>query len=239
VILLFVDDDKISIDILSEYIKPHIKNISEVLCTYDGTEAFDVILSIKPDIIITDIKMPTMSGIQLLKKIKTIENYDPKIMIISSYSDFEYAREALKLNVVDYIVKPVDHEELVEKINQLSKSFHPQVIKDDEQIFDRVQKFVSEHLDHTLKLIEISQKYHYNASYLGRLIKDKTGLNFNDYVLKLRIIKAQSLLSTSKHLIHKISSEVGFKDPEHFTKKFKRITGLTPTEYRIKHQKHA
>jgi two-component system, response regulator YesN len=237
--LLLVDDDHISINILSEYIKPHLKHINEVLCAYDGHQAYDIILSIKPDIVVTDIKMPSLSGIELIKKIKTIEHYQPKIIIISSYSDFEYAREALKLNVIDYIVKPVDHEELIEKINLLTEPMKTLIKKDDEQIFDKIQKHVSDHLDQSLKLLEISEKYHYNASYLGRLIKDKTGLNFNDYVLKLRIIKAQSLLTTTHHLIHKISSDVGFKDPEHFTKKFKQITGQTPSDYRLTHQKHA
>ena len=237
-IVLLVDDDRISIDILLEYIKPHLKNISEVLCAYDGHEAYDIILSIKPEIIVIDIKMPTMSGIQLIKKIKNIDHYQPKIIIISSYSDFEYAREAIKLSVLDYIVKPIDHEELIEKINLLVEPMKKEVKKDDEQIFDKIQKHFCDHLDQPLKLIEISEKYHYNASYLGRLIKDKTGLNFNDYVLKLRIIRAQSLLLNTNDLIHKISSDVGFKDPENFTKKFKKITGQTPSDYRITQQKH-
>jgi two-component system, response regulator YesN len=239
VILLLVDDDSISVNILSEYIKPHINHVTEVLCAYDGNEAYDIILSIKPDIIVTDIKMPKMSGIELIKKIKIIDNYHPKVIIISSYNDFEYAREALKLNVLDYIVKPVDHEELIEKINLIIEPLKHQIKKDDEKIFDKVQKFVSNNLDQTLKLLEISEKFHYNAAYLGRLIKEKTGHNFNDYILKLRMIKAQSLLINSNFQIHKIGNDCGFKDPEQFTKKFKKITGLTPSMYRKQHQIHA
>jgi two-component system, response regulator YesN len=232
-----VDDDRISIDILAEYTQPHLNHIDEVICAYDGKEALDVILSVKPDVIVTDIKMPSMSGIDLIKKVKTIQNYEPKILIISSYSDFEYAREALKLNVYDYIVKPIDHEELIQKINLCTEPDGEKNKETKPDIFDQIQHYLSSHLDESLKLLDISKMFHYNASYLGRLIKEKTGYYFNDYLLKLRIIKAQSLLIHTSDYIHIISSDVGFKDPEHFTKQFKKITGFTPTEYRNHHQK--
>lgn len=232
--LLLVDDDKISIDILSEIIKPYLPEFEDIICAYDGHDAYDIIISIKPDVILTDIKMPKLGGIELIKKIRTIQHYDPSILIISSYSDFEYAREALKLSVCDYIVKPVDQDELVEKIHMCLKDGVPLKESKDESIFEKVQTYISEHLDIQLRLSDISDIFHYNAAYLGRLIKEKTDYHFNDYVLKLRMIKAQSLLSNDDLLIHEISRLVGFKDPEHFTKRFKQCTGYTPTEYRNK-----
>lgn len=234
--LLLVDDDRISVDILADYIRPHFNRIDEVLCAYNGQEAYDIILSVKPNIIVTDIKMPNMSGIALIKKIRLIEHYSPKIIIISSYSDFEYAREALKLNVFDYIVKPIDQEELIEKINICIEPNEYEQVENKADIFDKVQKYLSENLSDSLKLLDISNRFHYNSSYLGRLIKEKTGHYFNDYVLKLRVIKAQSLLIQTNHLIHKISGDLGFKDPEYFTKKFKKITGVTPSEFRNQNQ---
>ncbi len=233
--LLLVDDDRISINILSELIKPHLNNFSEVICAYSGEEAFDIILSTQPKVIITDIKMPKMSGIDLIKKIRKIDTYHPIVMIISGYSDFEYAREALKLDVYDYIVKPIDQDELIEKVNSciITPVLGNHSIQED--IFERVQKYISEHLNESLKLLDIAHTFHYNAAYLGRLIKDKTGLFYNDYLLKLRVIKSQSLLISTDYLIQKISNEVGFKDPDQFTKKFKKITGKTPTAYREQH----
>lgn len=232
--LLLVDDDKISIDILSEIIKPDLVNFDEIMCAYDGQDAYDVIISVKPEVILTDIKMPKLGGIDLIKKIRLIKDYDPSILIISSYSDFEYAREALKLSVCDYIVKPVDQDELVKKINACLKNGIPPKVSKDETIFEKVQTYISEHLDIQLRLSDISDMFHYNAAYLGRLIKEKTSSHFNDYVLKLRMIKAQSLLTDEDLLIHEISHRVGFKDPEHFTKRFKQCTGYTPTDYRNK-----
>jgi two-component system, response regulator YesN len=236
VTLLLVDDDRISIDILAEYIKPHLNDVDEVICAYNGDEAFDIIISTNPFVIITDIRMPTISGIELIKKVRSISGYAPKIIIISGYSDFEYAREALKLDVFDYIVKPIDQDILIEKINICTSTVKKPIEASNEDIFEKVQKYISNHLSEPLKLLDIANLFHYNAAYLGRLIKERTGLYFNDYLLKLRVIKAQSLLVNTNHLINKISIDVGFRDPEHFTKRFKKITGLSPSMYRDKHQ---
>ncbi len=235
--LLLVDDDRISINILADYIKPHLEQINEVICAYNGIEAYDIVISLKPDIIITDIKMPSMSGIDFIDKVQTIENYNPKVIFISGYRDFEYARKAIKLNVIDYILKPIDQDELIQRINSLTENYDGLFKKGNEDIINRVQKYLSNHLNDTLKLQEISKLFHYNAAYLGRLIKKETGYYYNDYVLKLRIIKAQSLLITTSDAINKIATEVGFKDPEHFTKRFKKVTGLTPSSYRNINQK--
>ncbi|GEM_PF-6280157 len=233
--VLLVDDDRISIDILAEYIVPHLAGINEVLCAYDGQEAFDIILGTRPEIIVTDIRMPILDGIELIKKLRNIENYEPTVMIISSYSDFNYARDALKLNVVDYILKPVDQDELIAKINATI----PNSAKRERtggNIIEDVQHFLSAHLDESITLTQIANQYHYNAAYLGRLLKEETGYSFSDYLLKLRVIKAQSLLVNTDDTIKNISSAVGFRDPEHFTKRFKHVAGMTPSQYRKEHQ---
>lgn len=232
--LLMVDDDRISIDILAEYIKPQLEYIHKISCAYDGEQAFDIIISLKPEIIITDIRMPKMSGMELIKKVRSIDGYEPYVIIISSYSDFEYAREALQLDVFDYIVKPIDQNELIDKVNACVKSNDMMNAETYEDIFDQIQKFISNHLDDSIKLVDISKRYHYNAAYLGRLIKERTGSSYNDYLLKLRVIKAQSLLSNSNLSISEISTKVGYKDPEYFSRRFKKVTGTTPSNYRKK-----
>lgn len=230
--VILIDDDAVSIDILAAFIKPHLEHIDEVICAYDGNEAFDIILSTKPDIIVTDIEMPHVSGIDLLKKIQTIDKYAPHVIIISGYSNFEYARDALKLHVADYLLKPVDQDELIEKINGFTVQQDIENEGESENIFELVQSYISSHLHDTLRLYAIAEHFHYNAAYLGRIIKKETGTSFNEYVLKLRMIKAQSLLTITNQSIKEISIDVGFKDPEHFSKRFKKVVGVTPTDYR-------
>jgi len=230
--LLLVDDDRVSIDILAEYIKPHLTQIDEIFCAYNGQDAFDIIISVKPNIIVTDIKMPDVSGIDLAKKIRAVEAYEPIIIFISGYSDFNYARDALKLNVTDYILKPIDQEELITKINAISNQNAKPKNLADEDIIETVKKYISLHLDESLTLIAIADHFHYNPSYLGRLIKKNIGSSFSNYVLKLRVLKAESLLINTTKPIKQISLEVGFRDPEHFTKRFKKIVGVTPSSFR-------
>jgi len=233
--LLLVDDDRISIDILAEYIKPHLPYVDEIVCAYDGREAFDIILSTKPDIIVTDIRMPHTDGITLIKKIRMIEDYEPNIIIISGHSDFNYARDALKLHVLDYILKPIDQDELIEKISACIEEIDiPKYHEED--IVEIVRAYIADHLDESFTLQEISEKYHYNAAYLGRLFKKNMGCSFSDYVLKLRVIKAQSLLIHTHDTIKQISQDVGFKDPEHFSKQFKKVANMTPSQYRLENQ---
>jgi two-component system, response regulator YesN len=234
--LLLVDDDQISIDILADYIKPHLPYFDEVVCAYEASQAFDIILSTRPRIIVTDIIMPNISGIELIKKVQSIENYSPNVIIISGHRDFDYARDALKLNVVDYILKPIDPEELIEKIQLCLKPLDYQATHNRDDIGEEVQKYISNRLHMSLKLGNIAEYFHYNAAYLGRLIKKKTGLNFNEYIMKLRMIKAQSLLVNTNYYINRISEEIGFKDPENFAKRFRKSTGYTPTRFREKYQ---
>jgi YesN/AraC family two-component response regulator len=234
--LLLVDDDAISIRILADFIKPHLNNVDEVICANDGSEAYDIVLASHPDIIVTDIKMPIMTGIELIKRIRLIDEYDPHIIIISGYSDFSYARDALKLNVLDYILKPVDQDELIDKINQITTQ--ESSYKDDpsEDVVERVKMYISEHLEDHLTLSEIADGFHYNAAYLGRRLKEDTGYSFTDYLLKLRVIKAKSLLINTHDTVKLISQAVGFRDPEHFSKRFKKVTGMTPSYFRKENQ---
>lgn len=234
--LLLVDDDRISNDILAEYIKPHLHYIDEVICAYDGVEAFDIVISVKPSIIVTDIKMPNVTGIDLIKKIRSIEKYNPYIIIVSGYSDFVYTRDAMQLNVTDYILKPVDQEELIDKINDCISKEDTQEKAEDEDIIETLKLYISDHLDESLTLVDIADKYHYNAAYLGRMLKKSTGCTFNEYLLKLRVIKAKSLLINTNDTIKSISSTIGFKDAEYFTKRFKKATKMTPSQYRDTHK---
>jgi two-component system, response regulator YesN len=233
--ILMIDDDRVSIDILAEYIKPHLINIKNIVCCYDGNEAMDVILSSKPAIIITDIRMPVLNGIELIKRVRATCDYEPKIIIISGYNEFEYARSGIEFNVSDYILKPIDPDVLIDKINKLSQSVETKIdIVKNESVFDKIQQFITFNLGNDLKLNDISKHFHYNSAYLGRLIKSNTSMSFNEYLLKLRVIKAKSLLSNTTLSINQVSNEVGFKDSEYFTKRFKKSTGYTPSEYRNK-----
>jgi two-component system, response regulator YesN len=94
------------------------------------------------------------------------------------------------------------------------------------------QKYINEHYSSNVNLEEVSAVIGFNATYFSTLFKKETGMNFLEYVTIVRIKAAKQMLSDSKRSILDISHEVGYNDFKHFTKQFKKVTSLTPSEYR-------
>ena len=191
-----------------------------------------------PDIIITDIKMPVKSGIEVAKYV--YEHMLPtKVIILSAYADFEYAQEAIAYDVCGYIVKTSAIEMLPQMIGKairkLSKSEDD--VKDEEKhsedIFGKLQKYIESNYTERLTLAQISKDIHANGSYLSRLYKVKTGQNLFDAINKLRIEKSKELM-LSGYKIYEAAQMVGFDDVSYFSRVFKKYEGCAPREYEKK-----
>lgn len=198
-----------------------------------------------PDIIITDIKMPLVSGIEVAKYV--YENMLPaKVIILSAYAEFQYAQEAIKYDVCGYIIKTSVIEMLPGMIQKAIKKLSvPQTgtEKENEEYFTddilgRLQKFISEHYMDKLNLTQISQEIHANGSYLSRLYKMKTGENLFDVINKMKLEKAKEYISQGKR-IYEIAQMVGFDDVSYFSRVFRKQEGCSPREYenRLKEEK--
>ena len=116
---LVVDDEALIREGIARVLREQCPRFSEVYEAKDGEEAFNVALESAPDLVITDIQMPAMGGMELIEQLKA-ENPDIAIIIVSGYDDFDYARRGLKLAVKDYLLKPIDSGQLVARLNQLA-----------------------------------------------------------------------------------------------------------------------
>jgi len=116
--VLLVDDESVILDGLRVMIEREISDLEIIGTAFDGTEAYRIIKECVPDIVITDIKMPRMTGLELLEKVR--ERFEKRIsfIVLTGYDDFSYAREALKLEAVDYLLKPVEKKELCAAIKR-------------------------------------------------------------------------------------------------------------------------
>lgn len=189
-----------------------------------------------PDIIITDIKMPLVSGIEVAKYV--YESRLPiKVIILSAYADFQYAQEAIKYDVCGYIIKTSVIEMLpgmIQKaIGKLSTPMETE--KDNEEyyaddILGRLQKYIAEHYTDKLNLTRIAQEIHANGSYLSRLYKTKTGQNLFDVINKMKLEKAKEYMSQGMR-IYEIAQLVGFDDVSYFSRVFRKHEGCSPREY--------
>ena len=202
----------------------------------NGQELLERVKKNPPDIIITDIKMPLISGIEVAKYV--YENRLPiKVIILSAYAEFQFAQEAIKYDVCGYIIKTSVIEMLpgmIQKaIGKLSVSTEPE--KDNEEsysddILGRLQKYIAEHYTDKLTLTKIAREIHANGSYLSRLYKTKTGQNLFDVINKMKLERAKEYMSQGKR-IYEIAQLVGFDDVSYFSRVFKKHEGCSPREY--------
>ena len=202
----------------------------------DGLEALSKIDELKPDIVIMDINIPIMNGLKVIE-LSRIKHPDTAFVIVSGYDDFSYCRQALKLKITDYILKPVDYEEFGNCIDNLKISlFESKIENKDSQQKDRmivsITKYLQNHLQEDVSLNVLAQEFHLNAQYISQLFKSEIGVGFLTYLTNIRIEHAKKLLLSTDDAISDISDQCGYNDYRVFTKVFKKKEGITPSQFR-------
>lgn len=204
----------------------------------DGMEALGQIDALLPDIVIMDINIPIMNG---LKVIEVSRVKHPKIayVIVSGYDDFAYCRQALRLQITDYILKPVNYEEFGSCIDNLKISMYenktsskPNYEKNDERVISSITRYMQEHLSEEISLSVLAEEFHLNPQYISQLFKNEIGVGFLAYLTNIRIEKAKKLLLSTALSVTEISSLAGYGDYRVFTKVFKKTEGVTPSQFR-------
>lgn len=194
------------------------------------------------DVVITDIKMPRMSGLELINKVKfelKIENI--YFVIVSAFDSYEYMREAINLGVVDYCKKPIVREETEQILQKLHNILSGESTDGQEVInnsdFEDLLYYINTHYMEKLTLNQLAKKYYFNSNYLCLLFKKKLGMAFSAYLLKIRMEKAKELLEEHKYSITEIATKVGYSEYSYFNKSFKKYYSLPPSEFK-KTSKH-
>ncbi len=204
----------------------------------DGKELINDIEAGVPDIVITDIKMPIMDGIEVSKY---INEYYPEVQVIllTAHSEFEYAKLAIKYNVCEYVLKISIMEDLpaaiLKAISNLEKE-NTQV-EDSHEIGGRtlllqIEKYIEENYKKKISLSDMANELHANKTYLSRLYKNKTGINLFDAIMDKKIEVAKKYLKTTNLKTYEIAEEIGIDDAGYFSKIFKKRTGFSPRQYK-------
>ena len=202
----------------------------------DGMEALTQIDALRPDIVIMDINIPIMNG---LKVIQCTRLKYPQIafVIVSGYDDFAYCREALRLKITDYILKPVNYEEFGTCIDNLKIAlFQQESAREEPQEEERpilaITRYLQEHLSEDVSLSVLAEEFHLSAQYISQLFKNEIGVGFLAYLTNIRMEKAKQLLLSTSLSIAEVSEQSGYGDYRVFTKVFKKSEGITPSQYR-------
>ena len=171
-----------------------------------------------------------------MEAITKIDEEQPDI-VVSGYDDFSYCREALRLQITDYILKPVNYEEFGSCIDRLKISLYNNEVKEKpvvkkERVITGITKYMKEHLSEEVSLHILSEEFHLNSQYISQLFKNEIGVNFLTYLTNIRMEHAKKLLLSTSLSIAEVSEQSGYGDYRVFTKVFKKSEGITPSQYR-------
>ena len=204
----------------------------------DGMEAMTQIDILRPDIVIMDINIPIMNGLKVIQ-LSRIKHPDIAFVIVSGYDDFSYCREALRLQITDYILKPVNYEEFGTCIDNLKISLferrmstveEPQ--KQEERTINGITRYLQEHLSEEMSLSVLAEEFHLNSQYISQLFKSEIGVGFLAYLTNIRMEKAKKLLLSTSLSVAEVAEQSGYGDYRVFTKVFKKAEGITPSQFR-------
>lgn len=238
--LMIVDDEPLERRGLRKIIQGSFFNIDIVEDARNGREAIEKARFYMPNIILMDIKMPETTGLEAQRNIARVFP-NIKTIILTAYSNFSYAQESIKYGVVDYLLKPVRRDDLkssiMNAIESLTKdrsvsSHHKPVDTCGENILKNVLNYIQNNYLTQLDLNIVAEYAHLNPQYFSRFFKKEMGINFTEYVAKLRIAKAKRLLTETNYPIYRIAAEVGFSDSAYFNKVFIKYENQPPNKYK-------
>lgn len=201
-----------------------------------GVEAINTIDEIAPHIVFVDIRMPFMDGIEFSKIAK--ERYPRlKIIVLTAYEEFEYAKQCIAIGVVDYLLKPVNRKEIAEILQKIKSE-----IGEEDEIEDvagdktegnmgKICRFLEEQYeDPHMNLTSVAQKFGYHPSYLSRKFKEENGKSLIDYLTSYRMDQA-CICAKRGDLMYIAAEKTGIKDPNYFGKCFKKYKGISYSDY--------
>ena len=222
----------------------------QVACTaLNGLTALEMLKEHRPEIILSDVRMPGVDGLTLIEQAAAILP-DSVYLIMSGYRDFDFVKRALALRVVDYLEKPVTLETLIpalQRAMELLGEQHSRVPQppagesvNPEAPADRadLRKLIShihQHYSEDISLGDLADIAGMNPAYLSNLFKETVGMSYVKYLTGVRLEQAKVLLARGERT-SAVAKTVGYADDKYFRQVFKKHEGITPSEYRQKAQ---
>ncbi len=234
--LIVADDDHIFLNRMIRYMDWKALNIEVVGQAQDGKKALELCRNLAPDILLTDVKMPYISGTELAQYVR--EHLDLcQIIFMSVYSEKADLKTAIKVRAIDYIEKPVDiaalHDALLRSTSILQE-IHKSKLETapySRAIADVIQ-YIMQHFQQDFTIEFLASQVYLSTNYLSSRFKAETGKTINQYITNLRIEQAKNLLKGTSKTVAEIAAAVGYSDEKYFSRLFAKTTGVTPTQFR-------
>ena len=189
------------------------------------------------DVMITDIKMPEISGLELIARIRERDK-KTAIIILSGYSNFQFAQRAIELGVSRYLTKPTNPRELICVLEETEKKLGGKQEKEEDSgkipnlFVQKAADYIKLNYSEKISIKEIADQLYLSPNYLREVFKKHTGKTISEYLTEYRLEKACQLLDHAEYRVGDVSGMVGIHDGRYFSNMFKKKYGMTPTEYR-------
>lgn len=261
--LLIADDEMLEREALADIVMRRFDHEVILEKVENGRKAADSAILWEADLILMDIEMPGMNGLDAARAVLE-QRPDCKVIFITAYSLFQYAHEAVHLGACDYLLKPVDPDEVEAAIRRAIRQIEagrrlsalaaetPAVEPENENdelpegendrnalVMSHVRKYMEDNYMFDLSLDSVSEILHISPAYLSAQFKKHQKMNFLDCLTELRINAAKELLKDPFRPASEVASAVGYEDANYFARAFKKRTGMTPTQYRKEAAKQA
>ena len=209
----------------------------EVLSASMGNEAYDIIASQKVDVLFTDIRMPGLDGIELMRKIRNeLGDTNLVVILLTNHAEFDYARKAVTLGAHAYLLKSEVTTEMIrdeiEAIRRILPDPEPAEEETDELVdsayINRAVEYIRENYMNALSLTKVAEEVHLSPEYLSRLFKKQKNENFNHYVTKVRLNAARELIEHTDLPIVEIAEQVGFENQSYFSSQYRKEFQCSP-----------
>lgn len=249
--VVLVDDERIIVEGLSKLVKWADYGCEVVGTAQDAATGAEAIRRLAPDIVFTDIRMPDQDGLAMLAGLKS-EFPRMQIAVLTGYRDFNYAQEAIRLGVTRYLLKPSKMDEINEALSAMTEKLAalqaptPDAKPEEDGgmadtaaeapaenfIVRQATAYMEENYAGKLTLQEVADRCYVSQWHLSKLINRYSGKSFYDLLNSVRVEKAKELLTDPSLKIGDIGGLVGYSDPAHFARVFKKIVGVSANEYR-------
>lgn len=223
-----------------------------VLPAENGRQALRLFEQYRPQVALLEIEMPQMGGLDVARRIRQSAG-SCALLFVTAHDDFSYAREALQLRALDYLLKPWSEQELMSSVEEALRLV--EAYGDDPaarllagerclegetlhtshrlgQVREDIEAFIREHYTAELSMQTVAKAMNYSDAYFCKLFKQCFRVNFSVYLNEYRIARARELLQSTRLNVREVSNACGYSDSNYFTRVFKRITGKTPSQYR-------
>ena len=235
--LAIIEDNRATADMIASTIRWEAVGCTVCGVAYNGMKGLAMVQQQRPDVIISDVRMPGMDGLTMAESLCR-ELPNARIIFISAYDEFSYAQKAVRLHAHEYLLKPLENEKLIDSVRRAVEELRRQEQGDQVEHASAKDSLVSSILQyvnarpHHPTLQETAAHFGFSPSYISSIVKKETGRNYIELVTRSRMELAKKLLRDPSYRIEEVAAAVGYKNYISFYQMFVKYEGVSPRDYR-------